>query len=52
MKHIMYECPAVRETSIDLLHFLCTSIKEMNFTLEVDEYDNTGEEVLNFDSDY
>lgn len=52
MKDIRYESPSVRETCIDLRTFLCVSIKEMNLEIEVDEYVNNGEKVLNFDSDY
>lgn len=46
-----YESPSVREACIDLCSFLCVSIKEMTLEIDVDEYINTGEEVLNFDSD-
>ena len=52
MKDNRYESPAVGETCIELSSFLCVSIKEMNLEIEVDEYINTGEEVLNLDSDY
>lgn len=52
MKGHTYESPTVSETCIDMLHFLCTSIQEMELVNEVDEYDNMGETMLNFDNDY
>lgn len=47
-----YTKPEVLDTEVEFSSFVCTSIGEMNFTLEVDEYENTDETVLNFDSDY
>ena len=46
-----YYKPELNLTEMDLASFLCSSIKTMNFTLEVDEYQNMSETdgVLYFD---
>ena len=46
-----YIKPEVSFSVVDLTSFLCASIGEMNLTIEVDEYANTGEEGLTFDED-
>lgn len=46
-----YKKPELILEEIDLTSFLCASIGHMEMVIEVDEYGNTGEEVLNFDSD-
>lgn len=46
-----YKTPELLFEEIDLTSFLCASIGHMETVIEVDEYSNTGEEVLNFDSD-
>ena len=46
-----YKTPELLFEEIDLTSFLCASIGNMKMVIEVDDYSNTGEEKLNFDSD-
>lgn len=46
-----YEAPLIAVASMELSGFICTSIQKMMLFVEVDEYQNMGEEALNFDSD-
>lgn len=47
-----YQTPELLFEEISISSFLCTSIGNVKYVIEVDEYVNTGEEVLNLDSDY
>lgn len=47
-----YIKPEVRFNTLETESFICASIQKMTITIDVDDYDNRGEEVLIFDSDY
>ena len=46
-----YRKPELLFEEISISSFLCASIGNLEMAIEVDEYINTGEEKLNFDSD-
>ena len=48
----LYESPQLTVSDLELSSFLCASIDRMTIMFEVDETENTGTEVLTFDSDY
>lgn len=41
-----YETPEVRMASMDMEGFICASIREQKYDIEVDESVNTGVEVI------
>lgn len=49
MKKMNYIAPQITETELELEGFLCSSVVKAVYYVEVDEYVNTGEEVLNMD---
>lgn len=47
-----YKKPELLFEEISISSFLCASIGNLEMVIEVDEYENTGEDVLILDSDY
>lgn len=52
MKNSAYLSPTTSVLDLEYAQFICVSIQELTFEVEIDEYGNIGEEQLNFDSEY
>ena len=48
MKQSTYIAPQATISEMELEGFLCTSIQTLTMIVEVDEYQNMGEEVVTF----
>lgn len=45
MEKNIYQAPELREVGLDMENFICTSMKNVDMYIEVDEYDNMDQDL-------